>query len=116
MGPVDFHVDGEFAGTVDCSKQPPRFAEHTGDDALKTQLLFESDILSPGDHSVSLVIKESLGEGRGVGAGIEAFDFTDAEFSGDSEGSVRESGYGHQQDPDTCPAEEEYVYIHKDEL
>ena len=107
LGPVDFYVDERFAGTVDCSELPPRFAELIEDECLKTQLLFESAILPPGDHIVSLVIKESLGEGRGIGAGIEAFDYTDAEFAGECEAN----GGGndpYQQGSDTCPANEGY--------
>lgn len=105
MGPVDFYVDDHFVCTVDCGEQPPRFAELLGDEALKTQLLFESDILPMGDHTISLVIKESLGDSRGIGAGIEAFDFTDAEFEGECQADPEE-GNGYQQAPETCPADE----------
>ena len=53
------------------------------------------------------MIKESLGEGRGIGAGIEAFDYTDAEFAGECGANGGEI-YGYQQGLDTCPVEQGY--------
>ena len=105
MGPVDFYVDGQFISTCDCGELPSRFAEMIGEEALKTQLLFDSGILPRGDHTISLMTKESLGEGRGIGAGIEAFDYTDAEFEGECQADP-EKGNGYQQAPETCPADE----------
>ena len=105
MGLVDFYVNEQFTTTFDCGELPTRFAAVIGEEALKTQLLFDSGILPRGDHTISLVTKESLGDGKGIGAGIEAFDYIDARFA--EECSVdAERDYGYQPDPATCPADE----------
>ncbi len=107
MGPLDFYVDEQLAATVDCGELPPRFAELIGDGAMKTQLLFESEILPQGDHTVSLVVKDSLGPGRGVGVGLEAFDYIDASFAGQCRSDSGLSN-GYHQGPDSSPSNEGY--------
>ena len=92
LGPVEFFVDGECAGTIDCGELPPRFAERIGEEALKNQLLFDSGILQTGEHTISLIVREGSDSGKGCGAGIEAFDYVIADFAGECQADPRQ-GY-----------------------
>lgn len=68
-------MDDEYAATVDCGELPPRFAGRIGDRPLAGQLLFDSGMLPSGTHTLTVVVKESLGPGKGVGVGLDAFDY-----------------------------------------
>ena len=102
-GPIDILIDDHLAASVDCSKLPEDFASRIGDGALPSQLLFSSDYLSPGDHTISVIVKEPSEPGRVSGVGIEALEYLD---DGEPPQS-RQQECSVQQHPDeTCPADQ----------
>ena len=80
MGLIDVHVDSQYITTVDCAQLPARFAERIGDKPLAHQLLFDSGMLSPGEHSLSITVRD--GSEEAIGVGIDAFDFLESQADG----------------------------------